>query len=169
MTKEIVLTRGYVALVDDEDYEWLSRHSWYAMSGTYPYAVRKSRDGKHSAILMHRVILGLLDQPYNVYADHVNGDVLDNRRANLRICNNALNQANTGPRPRRGRPKSSRYKGVCLYKGSWRAAITLGKKRRAIGSYATEEVAAKAYDAVARDAWGEFAYLNFPDSSKATP
>jgi hypothetical protein len=151
VTREIALSRGLVALVDDEDYERLAQHRWYATTG--PYAARK-KDGK--VIYMHREILGLVGRSSRVYADHKNRNTLDNRRSNLRMCTQTQNMGNVGPR--RGR----RFKGVSRRGGSWRAYINLQYRQIGLGAYTSEEDAARAYDAAALKYFGEFACLNFP-------
>src|SRR4030095_8449683 len=94
--KKIPLTQGKVAIVDERDNEWLSRFNWHALrSRNHYYAVRSVRrdNGKIHNILMHREIL---NPPSGYETDHVNGDGLDNRRANLRIATHRQNQANSG-------------------------------------------------------------------------
>lgn len=97
--------------------------------------------------------------------DHINGDGLDNRRANLRVCSRRDNNCNASKAP----GKSSRYKGVSLSYGKWRAAIRGGpvmpngwRKGIVLGYFSDEEDAARAYDAAAVRYFGEFARLNFP-------
>jgi hypothetical protein len=158
--KTIELTQGYVALVDDEDYERLSRWRWHAnvVRGGRVCALRKKRHrGRMTTIYMHREIVGA--KP-GQQVDHINGDALDNRRGNLRICtisqNNQNRYANTGA--------SSQYKGVCWDKGAdkWRATITAGGRRKYLGTFEDEREAALAYDAAARELFGEFARPNLP-------
>ena len=162
--KTIPLSRGYVALVDDEDYESLSQHKWYAIVGRggRAYARRAIRIsvGQQKIVPMHRVIMGLTaNDPRQV--DHVNGNGLDNRRCNLRTCTNAENQHNQ--RPVRG--GTSKYKGVSWHidSGLWRAYISINKKIRHIGTFKTEIEAARAYDNMAREFFGEFANLNIKE------
>lgn len=90
MTKEIQLTQGKVTLVDDEDYEWLSQWKWCAKDGRNGnfYAFRAS---KNKSTYMHRLIL---DTPKGKVTDHINGNGLDNRRINLRICSYRENSHN---------------------------------------------------------------------------
>jgi hypothetical protein len=91
--------------------------------------------------------------------DHVNGDGLDNRRENLRIVTTAQNNYNRRPRKR---PKSSQYKGVSLNRATdqWQAFIKKGDERRYLGHYASEQDAARAYNAAARHYFGEHAHIN---------
>lgn len=148
--------RGQFTLVDAADAEWLRfrrigvNHDGYAMLR-----------GK----MLHRV---LLDVPAGLVTDHINGDRLDNRRANLRICTQAQNLAN-------GRSHSdsrSKYRGVSwkAREGSWRAQISIGGQRsRFLGQWPTEEDAALAYDQAAREQYGEYARLNFPGMPPSEP
>ena len=98
MTKEIELTQGKVALVDDEDYEELSKYKWHAQriyhSDSLWYARREgSVDGKRIVNLMHRQLLGLVASD-GMIVDHINKNSLDNRRCNLRIVSYAENSQN---------------------------------------------------------------------------
>ena len=152
MTREIELTRGAVALVDDEDYEMLSGWSWcLASSG---YSKRGTRvGGRQTVVLMHRQIL--LPGP-SEQVDHINHDLLDNRRCNLRLATYAENAYNRRPHG------SSIYLGVCLRgdRRRWVAQINTGK-RRYLGEFADEVDAALAYDLHAIEHHGEFARPNF--------
>ena len=92
--KEIKLTQGKTAIVDDEDYEILSKSKWYAgYDGNNFYAKRSgfSVDGKRTIIRMHRVIMS---SSYGIEVDHRNGNTLDNRKENLRHCVCAENVKN---------------------------------------------------------------------------
>jgi hypothetical protein len=107
---------------------------------------------------LHRIIA---DAPRGKVVDHINGDPLDNRRANLRVCTQAQNLANG----RSHRDSTSRYRGVSWKRseGVWRAQISVGGQRsRFLGQYRDEEAAARAYDEAARAQYGEYARLNFP-------
>lgn len=160
MTKEIELTQGKFVLVDDEDYDYMNQWGWYAhKQGNTFYAKRIIRENNHVIMVhMHREIVQC---PEGKYVDHINGNGLDNRKENLRICNKAENGRN--------RPKqinnSSGYKGVGWdkEKSRWRAQIMVNQKNKFIGRYDTKEDAAKAYDQEAKRLFGEFAYLNFPE------
>lgn len=92
MSKIIKLTKGYETIVDDEDYEELSKHKWYAnVGGTAPHLVyaRGTINGKK--VRMHRVIMKTTE---NLVVDHKNHDTLDNRKKNLRNCTQKENQEN---------------------------------------------------------------------------
>lgn len=156
MTVEIPLSRGLAALVDDADVDLLLRTSWYAIPGSYTwYAARGVRrhDGRWTTQLMHKVLTGW------PRTDHINGQGLDNRRANLRPATTAENVSNM--RKHRG---SSRFKGVCWSRREqrWRATIELDGRQAYLGVFREEEAAAQAYDAAARNHFGQFAALNFP-------
>jgi len=161
--KEIILTQGKVALVDDEDFEELSKHKWHAYkSNNTFYALRNSyyvENKKRHTIQMHRVILGLKD--LSVKCDHIDHNGLNNQRYNLRPSTNAQNCKNQIPK----KGFSSKYKGVCWCNKriKWRANIRVNDKQVHIGYFNNEIEAAKAYDKMAKLHFGEFAYFNFPD------
>lgn len=157
MSKQIPLTKGKFAIVDDADYDWLAKHKWFYDGESY--AVRKAGNVNLS---MHRVVLNASGP---VVVDHINGDGLDNRRQNLRIVTQAQNLYNKRPNQR---PKTSQYKGVSLNKkvNRWQAFIKKGDERRYLGLYDSEEDAARAYNAAARHYFGEHAYINdVPDDN----
>jgi hypothetical protein len=156
----IDLTRGYVALVDAVDYPMLTAYTWTATvypNTVYAKATVRGPDGRWTPLFMHRLII-----PTPLEVDHVNGDGLDNRRANLRPA--TQHQQNGNQRPRLG--CASAYKGVHWHKqtGRWNAQIKSGAVRRSLGLFAVEADAARAYDAAARQFFGEFARVNFPAS-----
>lgn len=157
--KEISLTRGLVALVDDEDFEELNQLKWRAMKyNKYFRAGRSVRDGKvkHS-VYMHRAIMGLC-RGDGLQVDHKDLNPLNNQRENLRIATNQQNSFNT--RSHRG---TSKYKGVWLRGDTkkWAAQIVLDSKAHNLGCYPTEIEAAQAYDVAALKLHGEYAKLNF--------
>lgn len=159
MTQRIPLSNGKEALVDDDDYPWLIQWKW---SYNGRYAARHAIvDGKSTSVYMHREIL---KPDPGMYTDHINGDRLDNRRCNLRSCSHAQNSRNMR---KQAHPTSSAYKGVSFHKasGRWAAGIRVEGKRRSLGYYETEIDAAYAYDEAARQAYGEYAALNLPDST----
>lgn len=161
--KTIPLTRGQVTLVDDEDYERLSRVSWHCTAGGY--AARGqwvSGSGGQRGLYMHREILGLSE---GGACDHINGNRLDNRRANLRVATPLENSRNCKKHARTG-GTHSRFKGVTRVKRErsrpWEARIVVRGRQIHLGSYSDESIAALAYDRAARKYFGEFAQLNFP-------
>ena len=162
--KKIQLTRKSFAIVDDDDYERLSKHKWFC--NYYGYACRTESypriNGKQKKknILMHREII---DCPVGKDTDHQDGNKLNNQKANLRICNRRMNNANL---PKR-KNCSSKYKGVTWNKQikKWCAQTTSeDNKHLHLGTFLKEEDAAKAYDKKARELFGEFARCNYSDS-----
>lgn len=153
MTRKIPLTQGKYAVVDDEDFIWLSEYKWFYHKG---YAVRK-KNKRH--IYMHREIN---QTPPDQMCDHADGDGLNNQRRNLRNCTNSQNQANGRLRV----DNTSQYKGVARNKsrGAWFAQIRFGGKRKNLGHFDDPADAARAYDTAAKELYGEFAKLNFPDT-----
>ena len=159
----IPLTRGKYAIVDPEDYEELAKYNWFAcIGGAGFYAIRmvKAAGGRsrQKRVAMHRVIM---HAPEWLYVDHINGNGLDNRKANLRIATPAQNCQNRG---KYLAGTVSRFKGVmCRGKNpSWGASIKANSKEIWLGTFRSEIEAAKAYDRAAKKYHGEFARLNFP-------
>jgi hypothetical protein len=161
--RTIPLTGGYEALVDEVDYERVAAVTWYAVEtyrkdgsvrAVYAISKRRSPDlGIHER--MHRFILGA---PPGTDIDHKDHNGLHNWRDNLRECNSRKNQWN-----RRAQKNETGFKGVRLrVSGTYTARITIMGKRVTLGTHATAESAARAYDAVAAQYFGEFACLNFP-------
>ncbi len=154
MSKQLPLTQGKYALVDDADYDLLSRWDWYAWwSGSVWYA-RRSHKGKK--LYLHREIL---KAGKDDVTDHVNHDGLDNRRCNIRVCTQLQNARNKPPR----KNQSSKYKGVYWHKlaAKWTAQIAPSRCRKHLGVFEKEIDAAVAYDKAAEKYYGEFACLNF--------
>jgi hypothetical protein len=147
--KHISLNHGLFAIVDDEDFDRLSERSWYLT--TYSYAAA-SIGG--TTVRMHRFILGLeIGDPRIV--DHVNGNILDNRRQNLRICTVAQNMMNSKLRS----DNASGYKGVTWVKrwNRWQARIVISGKQKTLGSFGSPEEAHEVYCLAADMIYGEFA------------
>jgi len=159
VTKQIELTKGNVALVDDEDYQRLSRWSWWVVpSGSRHklYAQRWDNTVKpRRAVWMHRVVC---NAPPGTQVDHINMNGLDNRRENLRVCTQGQNQANRGPQQN----NKSGYKGVCPIsrRGYWQASIRHNRKSIYLGEFSSKKDAAQTYNKAALELFGEFAYLN---------
>lgn len=159
----VPLTKGCYSRIDAIDVEVVGQYNWTVTKHKKhfsAYASLKKDNGRYTCVLMHRMILGLKDPA--VVVDHKNGDSLDNRRQNLRVCNQTQNMWN---QRKQTRPTSSKYKGVYYYKrdGVWVANIKANQKLYYLGRYKTEEKAAKAYDTKAVELFGEFACLNFPE------
>jgi hypothetical protein len=162
--KEIPLTQGKVALVDDEDYERINKHKWYARKGVYTFYAQRyvTKNGKDIVIGMHHQVLGVIEA--RPRTDHKDQNGLNNQKHNLRPCTrnqNAMNQC-----PRRGK-KYSDYKGVHLKyyiskkkSTKWFSCIRVNNKLIHLGYFFTEIDAAKAYDEAARKYFGEFAGVN---------
>lgn len=157
--KEIALSRGLVALVDDEDFVELSKYKWYANPvGARIYARRDVViDGKRIRIYMHKMILRT-----DNLVDHINGNGLDNRKTNLRSANFQLNGANRHTKRKRYSGVPSKYHGVCWHKAArkWMSAITVKYERIYLGLFESEEDAARAYNKEATKQFGQFATLN---------
>lgn len=150
---EIPLASKRVALVDLADRDLVSGFKWSLTGAGYVLTHR----GKLS-LYLHRLIAGAGESEV---VDHINGDPLDNRSCNLRIATRSQNSANRGP-DRRRLGKSSRHKGVSWNKRdrAWRAYVHFQGKTRSLGTFATEDDAALAYNKAAVELWGEFARLN---------
>lgn len=148
--KKIPLTQDKFALVDDADYEELSSHKWFY--GCRDYAGR-SDNGK--IIYMHRF---LLNTPQGLQTDHINGNRIDNRKENLRICTRNQNIYNQRQRINSNSP----YKGVRWHErlGKWGVRIQVNGKRKFLGLYLTVQEAALAYNKEAEKAHGIYACLN---------
>jgi hypothetical protein len=153
---------GRVALVDDDDYDLVMQYRWHVWERTRssggtcgPYAATNiHRGGRHWMRRMHQIVTGW------PMTDHINHNTLDNQRANLRPATLSQNGANQLP----NRGGSSRFKGVSWQpeRRKWAAYITVNQHRVVLGRFRSEEDAARAYDAAALSAWGEYAHLNLP-------
>lgn len=148
--KEIQLTRGRVTLVDDVDYEKVAQFKWCYM--TAGYAARSvARGEKRWLVYLHRFIL---DAPEGVYVDHIDGDKLNNRRSNIRLCTQSENKMNSGKYAN----NTSGHAGVAFDKstGSWKAYINVDKKLKHLGRFPTKEEAVKCRKAAEEKFFGDF-------------
>lgn len=170
--KEIKLSRGLSAQVDDDDFDYLNQFKWYAQNcgnGRFYAARHLKKDEGLKVVLMHRVIMGLKHGDKRCI-DHINLNELCNIKSNLRICNKSENGANS----KKIQNKTSIYKGVFVYKQTrfnktenrmttkeyWCASLRINYKRIHIGYFKTEKDAALAYNEAAIKYHGEFANLN---------
>lgn len=149
-----------VAIVDAEDYGWLSQMRWrlWPCKSGNVYAASRTEHGRY--LFMHRLLFAA---PEGMDIDHANGNGLDNRLVNLRAATRQQNSANS-----RRRGRSSRFKGVCWDKsrGLWLAGVKFDYRRINLGRFAVEEDAARAYDKKARELFGAFARTNFDTIDK---
>ena len=159
--KEIMLTKGRKAIIDDEDFEKLSHYKWCVdikRLGIQEYALTANWiNGKSNNIMMHRLIMNLkkLDKRF---IDHINGNGLDNRKINLRICTRSQNQWNS----KKHKKCISKYKGVSWDKtrNRWQCHIKFHYISINLGRYKSETDAAIAYNNAALKYHGDFARLN---------
>lgn len=153
--REVRLTQGQVTLIDVEDYEWVSRHKYHARWSHTTQSYYAARDttlnGKKVRFWLHLEILGI-----SKGGDHENRNTLDNRRFNLRPCNDSESRRN------RKRPShnTSGFKGVIWQDGRWRARIMIEKKSISLGMHKDIVSAALAYNRAAVQYHGRFASLN---------
>ena len=155
---KIALTQGYYAIVDVEDLPIVCSHNWQVVKGPWNKYARAN-----GGIYMHRLIL---NTPGDKYTDHINGNGLDNRRCNLRVCTASENAANGKSRQKRA-SKSSKYNGLSWQDsktgGCWRAEVEKkinGKRKRFIKYSGNQSEAARLYNELAVRHFGEFAKLN---------
>lgn len=153
--KSVPVSDSLRATVDGEDFDLVSRYKWSLLTGAknHKYAIAYISD---EYLLMHRLISGVTGKSV---VDHKNGDGLDNRRKNLRICSHAQNIWSS--RINDFSKKTSRFKGVYLRKnGKWRADIKIHGKKKCLGTFVEETAAAQSYDMAAMKYFGEFACTN---------
>lgn len=149
--KQIPLTKGLFALVDDIDFEWLNQWKWYFDPDGYALRTIWKID-HYERIRMHRLIM---NTPKGMETDHINLNRLDNRKCNLRICTRAQNAANRLAQ----RNSSSGIKGVRKRKdcNTWESSIQFNRKSIHIGDFDSEKQATEAYYKKAIELYGEFA------------
>jgi len=181
MAKELVIESKhgtFIVLYDKEDEDLIKAHTWHISQGSksnkdrysvktnIPYLDSETKCKRYQRRYLSRLIM---DPPKGMLVDHINGDTMDNRRSNLRICSKGENGRN---RKIASKNNTSGFKGVSYRKKGpdminewsrpWQAYINYNKKRHHLGMFATAEEAARAYDSKAIKLHGEFARLNFP-------
>jgi len=156
--KEIKLTQGKFALIDDEDFERVNKFKWYAHKVSNTFYARRciTINGKCKTQLMHKLIMG--DNPQKLDIDHITGDGCNNQKVNLRFCTRSENMMNQ--RSQVG--VSSKYKGVCWFRASkkWRAYIKKEGICIHLGLFASEIEASQSYNVASIKYFGEFAHQN---------
>ncbi len=157
--KEVPLTKGYTALVDDEDFERVSDFKWCASEHAgLVYAVRFIKVGKRKKTMkLHRFILGF---PLE-WIDHVNGNGLDNTRANLRLCSRSENAHNTVRRRPGSRPLGVKK----TRSGRWAAQTRVHGKYFWLGTFDSPEEAQNAYSTFVLKHMGDFAVRKLKESA----
>jgi hypothetical protein len=158
----IIKVREFDVLIDDEDYEMVSRYNWQvAMKRGTPYIQCSARD-ENGKKITKQLAREVTNAPKGVIVDHKSGNTLDNRKQNLRFSNNKTNAQNM----RSNINSTSKYKGVSWNseRKKWRAVLKYNDKQVHIGRFNSEEEAARAYDKKALELFGEFARLNIKDS-----
>jgi hypothetical protein len=153
--REILITQGKIAIVDEEDYARVSEHPWYFTTRGYAASTSRGIDGLREELLLHRLILSA---EKGVVVDHINGNKLDNRRENLRLATQSTNLANS----KISAANTSGYKGVSWNKRArkYEAGIYFQGKRTYLGLFLTADAAALAYNVAATEMFGEYARLN---------
>jgi hypothetical protein len=156
--RTIELKNGGAAWVDDEDFVFLNQYKWRRTTGGYAATISYPKSGDRKETPMARLIMAPV--PPRKEVDHSNGDKLDNRRQNLRICTPSQNSSNRG---KKAGSHTSQYKGVSWHKHTkqWASRINQRNCTINIGYFRTERAAAMAYDIAARDLHAEFARYNF--------
>lgn len=166
--KTLGLRGDAVALVDDDDFDFVAAHNWTATKITTVnytrYAARMiSRKGKKSRLYMHREIMRRQFGDSDLIGktvDHIDGNGLNNQKSNLRIVTQLINNIRRG----KNRRNTSGYKGVTWHKRNrrWSVSVNSGSRHTFVGMFKDKIEAAHAYDKAARIIHGQEAYLNFP-------
>lgn len=152
--KEIQLTQCKVAIVDDDDYEWLNQWKWYVNDTGYAQRNVKNSLGRKTILKMHRLILGL-EYGNRLEADHINRNKLDNTRKNLRVATRTENSFNKIAHA----DSLTGIKGIYWNKekSKWQAQIRINGKQTNLGRFCTKEIAHQVYCEAALKYHGEFA------------
>lgn len=153
MPKHLPLSKGRYALVDDSDFDTLAQYAWHITGAGYAAGFVRV-NGTRLRVYLHRY---LLDAQPGQIVDHIDGDPLNNTRANLRLVTRAQNQWN-----RKAQLNASGYKGVSWHRlnQKYYARIQVHNRRHFLGYFETAEEAAEAYDAAAQQLYGEHARDN---------
>lgn len=143
-------------LIDDENKELVSGFNWIVGGSKNAYVMANT---SNSIVYMHRLIMG---NP-KCWVDHINGNTLDNRKSNLRLCTPSQNRANSKKTTFKNKETTSKYKGVHQKNPNrgWSAEVNFNGKRIYLGDFKTPELAAEARDIKAREMQGEFVKQNF--------
>lgn len=150
---------GNFAIVDEDDYQKVKDFKWYVLRNGYVVTDTRNKDRTKGVFwYLHRF---LTNAPKDLVVDHINGDKFDNRKENLRVTTQGNNVRNQRIRS----DNTSGYKGVsfCKIMGKWRTRIQYNKKGIIAGYFENKEDAARAYDNMAKELYGEFANLNLPE------
>jgi hypothetical protein len=160
---DIHLTQGQVAVIDEATLPIAVLFRWTAQKSSGNrrkyYVVANGRDGEGRRVRLHLHRL-VADAPQGLDVDHWDGNTLNNRLNNLRVCSESQNLGNS----RRSRNNTSGFKGVasCKRGGPWKSYIWRNGRSECLGRFDDAEAAARAYDDAARETFGEFARVNFP-------
>lgn len=161
MTREIPLSRGLVAVIDEADFGLVSQYSWHAMPGRHTFYASRSwwvpAAKRTKSQPMHALLTGWSR------VDHIDGDGLNNRRSNLRPASMQENRRNS----QSASGSSSKFKGVKRQGKAWVAVIGVRPGvQQYLGYFGSEVAAAQAYDDAARELFGDFARLNLSEASR---
>ena len=149
----VTLTKGQTGIVDRSDLSEIAKYKWHASHNGHFFRMATRINRK--LIYCHRLLLKL--KPSEI-GDHINGNTLDNRRANIRQCSHQCNMRNR----KKHKNNTNRFKGVHFTGSSYRSTIIVNHKKIHLGNYKTDTEAARAYDQAAKKYFGEFSRLNFP-------
>ncbi len=151
---KLYLSDGTEFLVDIEDIPKIFNQAWHRFSNRGKIYVRGWDRNRRKKVLLHRLIMDVDNK--NAQVDHINGNTLDNRKINLRICNSTQNIRN---RPKHSN-NTSGFKGVYKCESKWKVVIGVDGKRIYLGTFNCKQKAALAYNQAAKKYHKEFACLN---------
>ena len=155
MAKEIILTQGIVTIVDDDDYQYLNQFKWYLLKSHSNYYAIRTKRPENKLIQLHRIVI---KAKQGEIVDHINGNKLDNRKCNLRICTKSQNCQNR----KISKLNKSGFNGVSwnVNNRKWVAQIAFNNKKMHLGFFNDPTEAAKSFNEAALKYHGEFANLN---------